>query len=413
MTKVSNRLIGRRIMAKSAILGSPSELPFPDVLLLRDIPDEQRLSMERFADALEHGFGLDPTLGVRAITLHGSPFATKLKLGNLGRYWTRFVGYPSVAKKRHAHLYHIVDQGYADLARALPADRTIITCHDLMLLRAEEGAAGFRGSRTSVLRFRWSASYLKQVAHVVCDSASTMRDAERLCGVGPNRMSVISPGVARRFRPLPTDRRNQLRAALSRPDELLLLSVSTGHPYKNSAATLRVLAALRSEGRPIKLIRVGRGFNAEELVLKRDLGLNGAVLETGIVSDERLVELYNVADVLLFPSFYEGYGWPPLEAMACGAPVVASTAPSVAEIVASAGLLEDPRDTAALTRAVRAVLGSPDLAANLRARGLARARMFSWERAINGYRQLYERLLGSERSRTPVPPMPPLSRDVV
>jgi glycosyltransferase involved in cell wall biosynthesis len=400
-------------MAKSAILRNPNESSFTDVLLLRDIPEEQRLSMERFADALEHGIGSDPTLGVQAITLHQSPIATKLKLGKVDRYWARFVLYPFAAKRRRAHVYHIVDHGYADLARVLPPERTIVTCHDLMLLRAEEGVAGFRGSRASVLRFRWSTSYLKRVAYVACDSASTMRDAERLCGVRSERTSVISPGVARIFRPLPSDRRNQLRARLANPDERLVMSVSTGRPYKNSAAILRVLAALRSEGLPIKLIRAGRGFNGEELVLKRDLGLNGAVLETGIVSDERLVELYNVADVLLFPSFYEGYGWPPLEAMACGTPVVASTAPSVAEIVASAGLLEDPCDTAALTRAVRAVLASPDLAAKLRARGLARARMFSWERAINGYRQLYERLLGSERGRIRIPPLQPMSRDVV
>jgi glycosyltransferase involved in cell wall biosynthesis len=384
----------------------------PDVLVLRDLPEERRLSMERFADALEHGFGANLGLDVRSMIPHESLFAKRLKLGKLDRYWIRFVLYPRAARRRRARVYHIVDHGYCDLARALPPERTIVTCHDLMLLRAEEGAAGFRGRRASVLRFKWSTSYLKKVAHVVCDSASTMRDAERLCGVSSERMSVISPGVASEFHPFSETRREQLRAALSGSDEALVLSVSTGHPYKNSAATLRVLAALRREGWRVKLIRVGRRFSTGEDLLKRDLGLNGAVLETGIVSDKRLVELYNVADVLLFPSFYEGYGWPPLEAMACGTPVVASTAPSVAEIVGRAGLLEDPADIAALTRAVRAVLGSEDLAATLRSRGLARAQKFSWERAVTGYRQLYERLLDGDGTRTRVPPMQPLSRGV-
>ncbi len=236
-----------------------------------------------------------------------------------------------------------------------------------------------------------------------------MRDAERLCDVPWERMTVIPPGVSDQFQPLSGGRRQELRAELASPRGKIVLSVSTGHAYKNPAATLRVVAALRNEGHAVKLIRVGRGFSATELDLIRDLSLNGAVVETGVVSDERLIELYNAADVLLFPSFYEGYGWPPLEAMACGTPVVASTAPSVAEIVGDAGVLEDPTDTAALTGAVRAVLKSADLAARLRARGLARAQTFSWERAIEGYTHVYRRIL---KSRTEAESAPRLTGSV-
>ena len=105
--------------------------------------------------------------------------------------------------------------------------------------------------------------------------------------------------------------------------------------------------------------------------------------------DERLVELYNAADVLLFPSFYEGYGWPPLEAMACGTPVVTSDAPSLVEVVGDAGLQAPAHDTGALAAAVRAVIESTELAAGLRRRGIERAAQFTWQRTIDGFAEAY------------------------
>jgi len=358
--------------------------------------------MERFADALEEGFRGDGDLCLRALSIRESSLAHRIGLGRVDRYKTRYISYPRVASQTRAHVYHIVDHGYADLARKLPVDQTIATCHDLMLLRAQESDVGFRARRALVARFRWSTSYLRRLAHVVCDSAATMRDAERFCGVRNERMSVIQPGVSRTFRKLSAPRRAQIRAALARPDERIILSVSTGHGYKNTTGVLRVVSALRLEGLPVNLICVGRGLNDSERLLARSLGLDSVIRETGIVSEERLVELYNVGDILLFPSFHEGFGWPPLEAMSCGTPVVASRAPSVAEVVCDAGLLEDARDTAALTRAVRSVLTSAELASRLSTRGMARAGFLSWRRAIASYRQIYEQLIAAhekERER--------------
>ena len=107
------------------------------------------------------------------------------------------------------------------------------------------------------------------------------------------------------------------------------------------------------------------------------------------MSDDRLVELYNAADVLLFPSFYEGFGWPPLEAMACGTPVVVSDAPSLAEVVGGAGLAAPARDVSALVAAVRSIVETPELAETLRRRGIERAAQFTWRRTIDGFAQAY------------------------
>jgi glycosyltransferase involved in cell wall biosynthesis len=359
------------------------------VLLLRNLAEEHRFSMERFADQLEAHLPDRETLRVSSMTLHPSPLATRFGLRRLDNYFARLVRYPIVAPRRYADLYHIVDQGYAHLAALLPHGRTICTCHDVMLLHAEEGGAGFRGRRTSVIRFRWSASYLRRVAHVVCDSEATLRDVERLLGVDRGRMSVVPPGVDAAFRLLGESARRRIRPGLGFPGCSLILHISTGDPYKNVPGTLSVVAALRAAGVDAVLVRVGRPLSEQDRRLRDQLGLAGYVVEMGFVPEERLVELYNSCDVLLFPSFWEGFGWPPLEAMACGLPVVASNCAALAAVVDGAGLLEPADDVRRLAAATRAVLESPELAADLRTRGQRRAREFAWERTVSGYRQVY------------------------
>ena len=143
------------------------------------------------------------------------------------------------------------------------------------------------------------------------------------------------------------------------------------------------------------MLRAGERLTAIEGELARELRVDGHVLDLGRVSDERLVELYNVADALVFPSYHEGFGWPPLEAMACGTPVVVSECAPLAEVVGTAALTAPADDTAALTERVVRLLDSPELAAALRARGLERAARFSWQRTLDGYATVYRRVAGA------------------
>jgi glycosyltransferase involved in cell wall biosynthesis len=347
--------------------------------------------MERFADALEASFAGDPAFELEGFSVAESRSAARLRFRRPAGYVTRLLHYPFAASRLHAELFHVVDQGYAHVAALLPPERTISTCHDLMLLRAEEGVAGFRGRPTSVIRYRWSTSFLRRFARVVCDSESTRRDVIRLRNVDPAKTAVVPPGVDTRFRPLNG-------TTVQRPSEFpagerVLLHVSTGHRYKNVPQTIRVLAALRDAGHVVRLARVGRHLSPDEQRLAEALRVSALITEFGRVSDERLVELYNTADVFLFPSHYEGFGWPPLEAMACGIPVVTSTAPSLIEVVGDAGLTAPAEDTKALAAAVRRLLESPEACVELRARGLARASAFTWERTRAAYAAIYSDVL--------------------
>jgi glycosyltransferase involved in cell wall biosynthesis len=370
----------------------------PKVLLLRDVPEEQRYSMERYADELERGFQNHEDFSIRSMTVHESRIARQLHLRRFDSYVARFIRYPlSAARARRlADIYHVIDHGYAHVSAGLPKRRTIVTCHDLMLLKGEDGTPGARGTRTSVMRFRWSTSYLRQVAHVICVSHSTRSDVIRYWSLDEGRLSVVPPGVDSRFRPLSPARIQALRQIPGLEDHAML-HVSTGVPYKNVGMTLRVLAALRDSGMNVTLIRVGVPLNDREVSLAHELSVTERVIECGRVNDERLVELYNACDVLLFPSFYEGFGWPTLEAMACGTPVVTSNTPALAEIVGDAGIVASPQDVRGLANAVRVILEGPELASDLRARGLARASRYTWKHTVAAVADIYTKVLESAR----------------
>jgi glycosyltransferase involved in cell wall biosynthesis len=358
------------------------------VLLVRDVPEENRLSMDRFADELAGGLaGLDSPFAVRSLALHERSGATAPE-----RYFLRFLRYPVSARRSRTDLWHIVDQGYAQVAALLPPERTVVTCHDLMLLIGRERETGVRPDRRTVLRFRWAVSYLKRAARVVCVSDSTREDAIRLCGVDPRRAVVIPNGLAPTFRRPGAAARDRTRASLG-ADGPTILHVSTGIEYKNVPATLHVVAELRRRGLAASLVRVGAPLAPDERDLARRLGIEPFLLDCGRVPDDRLAAIYGAADLLLFPSWYEGFGWPVLEAMACGTPVVASSAPALVEIAAGAALTERADDIRALADAAQQVLTRPALAGRLREAGLARARQFSWSRTSAAYARVYDEVL--------------------
>jgi glycosyltransferase involved in cell wall biosynthesis len=375
--------------------GSPAPIY---VALLRGLAGRLGPSVLEFVDALELGFSRRTDIemqgeGLRPLGLAGAVGSSGLLAGAEDAL-DGMVRYPLSLRRnwrsKEFDVFHIADQWYAHLAAWLPRERTVVSCQDLILAKYPELPTEHRPTRRDRIRFAFSLRQLSRVSHVVCSTHAVRRDIIRLAGVAPERISVVAKGVGPHMTPL-ADHREALRRTLP-PAEFIVLSVSTGWPYKNVAATVEVLARLRQRGLDAMLVRVGVPLDGAELRLAERLGVGAHVRELGRIGDQRLVEVFNAADVLLFPSLDEGFGRPPVEAMACGTPVVISSAPALAEVVDDAGLQAPARDIAGLTAAVEAVLLRPALAAELRERGLRRARRFTWAATVEGYAAVYEQL---------------------
>mgnify|MGYP005846244415 FL=1 len=261
------------------------------------------------------------------------------------------------------------------LPPTLPRTRTLLTVHDLSFLH-------YPGHFVPKL-----VRYLERVVpasvaradRVLADSEATRADLIRLLGTPPEKVEVLYSGVDARFRPEPEPgERERLRAryGLDRP---YVLSVGTLQPRKNFVRLIRAFARLRDTGRML-VIAGGRGWLYES-VLEEASRHPDRVRILGFVEDADLPALYRGADLFVFPSFYEGFGLPVLEAMACGVPVVCSGVSSLPEVAGDAALLVDPEDEEGLSKAMQRVLEDEGLRREMAARGRARAARFTWEEA--------------------------------
>jgi alpha-1,3-rhamnosyl/mannosyltransferase len=256
------------------------------------------------------------------------------------------------------------------------AARQVLTIHDLTLLLFPEWHPGDRLARMVPAL----EPAVMRAHHIITPSRSTRDDVLKLLPVDPERISVVPEGVDPIFAPRPADEVTAGLAPLGlRPDEYLLF-IGTIEPRKNLLRLLQALELTASTTGPLVLAG-GQGWNnaAIRTAVER-LERAGRVRSLGYVPDELRPVLLTGARAFVFPSLYEGFGLPPLEAMACGTPVLTSNVSSLPEVVGDAALFVSPDDVDALATALARLWSDETLRAELRARGLAQARQFSWER---------------------------------
>jgi glycosyltransferase involved in cell wall biosynthesis len=333
--------------------------------------------MDRYARSLHRALGaVAPEAEVRLLI----PPAPPVK-GAAAVLW-RLLVYPLWARRHQGEVNHIVDHSYGHLLVALDPSRTVVTVHDIAPLL-------FPGRRWGLSSLAWRLAWrgAQRACFLLTDSAFMASELSRW--LKGTRIQMIPLGVDPCFRPFQASERERARRRLALPEGPFLLHVGHTQPRKNLEGLLQALAILHRRGYRVPLVQVGGRPSAAQGALIAELGLGEAVRFWGRVDEETLVALYNLAAVLVFPSFYEGFGLPVLEAMACGTPVVAANAASLPEVVGDAGLLVDPHSPEALADAIARVLDDRALADDLRVRGLERAREFTWERTAEQTMHVY------------------------
>ncbi|HET8998396.1 MAG TPA: glycosyltransferase family 1 protein [bacterium] len=265
----------------------------------------------------------------------------------------------------------------------------VVTIHDLIpLLFPETLTRGHRWIRCAVL-----PAVVRRADLLIADSQATARDVMERFPDAREKTRVVHLGVDARFAPVPADVVANVRRQLGLPSEYLLYA-GVINPIKNLERLIEAHAIVRAETREIPpLVIAGRsGWLVDGIMRRaRELGLGGHVRFCGFVPDGALPALITGASAFLFPSLYEGFGLPILEAMACGTPVVTSDCSSMPEVAANAAVLVDPARPDAIADGIRRVLADDALRATLKGRGAARARAFPWAataaRTLDAYRE--------------------------
>jgi glycosyltransferase involved in cell wall biosynthesis len=259
----------------------------------------------------------------------------------------------------------------------------VVTAHDMAIYRHPEWFPGGQALSTRLVVPR----SMRRADAIVAVSASTARDVAELFGVEERRLEVVPEGVSGRFRPLPREQMEDVRRRLDLPPRFVLF-VGTIEPRKNLPTLLDAWSRMRE--RPPLVVAGTWGWRCEDV--RERLASDGAQV-LGAVSGDDLPGLYNLATCLAHPAWYEGFGLTPLEAMACGAPVVAADVSSLPEVVGDAGLLVAPADVEGWTAALERVCGDAEVAATLRHRGLRRAAEFTWSRAAQRTWSVFDRVI--------------------
>jgi glycosyltransferase involved in cell wall biosynthesis len=313
---------------------------------------------------------------------------TQAKSSSLrGHWWS--VGLPMYARRARFDLFH----GTNFEVPLWKGRRTILTIHDLSTLLYPETHRA-RAVRRARLRLPIAA----KIADAIITPTEAVRQqvCERL-KVKPGKITAIHEAPRRTFSPMTQEETVPIRKRLRVEDEFLLF-VGTLEPRKNLLTMLRAFEEVitRTSARPQLVIAGGEGWLIDEtLSFINSASLKDRLLLTGYLNDEDLRALYSSCRAFVFPSLYEGFGLPPLEAMACGAPVIASRISALQETLGEAAIMVEPLDVQTLSRTIIEVLRDERRLAAMGEAGIKHARKFSWDEAAKRTQDVYERLLTS------------------
>ncbi|OUL26025.1 glycosyl transferase group 1 [Nostoc sp. RF31YmG] len=374
------------------------------VAILRRIP-QFSFSMDVYADGLVSGLkAVRPNWEIIEVTPQINLANTKNKSLHQGiaSYYERYWRYPLRLKKLQADIFHIIDHSDGHLARWLQKNHqpNVVTCHDLInLIQPENVYEQARLASISMAAWKYAIAGMHQANHIITVSSHTAQDVVQQLNIQPEKITVVPDAVESIFRRLSAMEIRTFRQQKGiSPETLCLLNVGSNHPRKNVFTTLKVIQLLQDKGLSIHFWKVGSDFSSEQKQYIQNHQLEKYVSYLGKPDKHELVKIYNAADVLLSPSFYEGFGMTVIEAMACGTAVITSNVTSLPEVAGDAAILVAPTDIDAIVQAVYRLFEEKSYLNSLVERGLVRSQLFTWEKTAEQIAKIYEKTLLSSKS---------------
>jgi glycosyltransferase involved in cell wall biosynthesis len=289
-------------------------------------------------------------------------------------------------KIKTGNIKHIIYQELAYLLKSISMANTIVNCHDLIPWVFDKDRS---------LMWRNNIAGLKKAGRIITGSEFSKREIVHYLNYPPERVHVIPDAVDQSIYYPKRDKRVLKQLDIPESHKVILY-VGSETPRMNLPTILKAIHKLKKRLPNIKLLKIGdpQKYGARESLLRliKELNLERDVIFTGYVPEEELPKFYNVANLLVYPCLYAGFGLPPLEAMACGTPVITSNTTSLPEVVGEAGLMIDPYNVNSWTDKMYEVLTNQDLINDLVNKGLNRCKTFDWEVSVKKTFKIYQEI---------------------
>lgn len=298
--------------------------------------------------------------------------------------WEQFV-LPVLLLIKRVKVFHITKNLGIPL---ISFTRYIITVHDIIpLIMQKEYLPGKLKKLLYVVRLKWA---VKRADILVSDSFHTKEDLIKHLGVPASKIRVIYLGIEKKFRVSDDfSKSNDIwqRYGISKP---FILGLGSNEPRKNTANLIKAFEIIKEgHSSDLQLVIIGKPWSKQ----RDGYDCSEDIIFTGYVGDEELIALYNSTEVFVFPSLYEGFGLPPLEAMACGAPVITSNTSSLPEVVGDSAVLVDPNNIEQIANSIWKIVTDREYRSSLKQKGLEHVKQFTWEKSIKELAELYDEYL--------------------